>query len=127
MKARRVTGWVLGMLMIGVLSVRPVSAQNHEAPIDVSGAWEFSLMDMAWSLELTVDGHDISGELVIVGFGDFVMDRVELDGDELLVWVSAGGNHLEFVGTVEGDEYVGEMSGFHGEAPISIVAVRESS
>jgi len=77
MKARRVPGWALGMLTIGVLLARPVSAQSHEAPIDVSGAWEFSLMDMAWFLELPVDGHDISGELVIVGFGDFVMDRVE--------------------------------------------------
>ena len=124
MTARRVTGEVMGMMMVGVLLAQPVSAQNHAAPVDVSGSWEFSLMDFSWHLEFTVEGDVISGDLVIVDFGDFELDAVELRGDELLVAVSAGGNELEFVGRVKGSEYIGEMSGFHGHAPIAFVAKR---
>lgn len=125
MMARRVTGWVMGMMTVAVLLANPMSAQDHVPAMDVSGSWEFSLMDMAWYFELTVDGHEISGELIIVDFGDFTLDAVEVSGDELLVAVSAGGNDLEFVGTVTDDVYRGEMSGFHGQPPIAFVAKRK--
>jgi hypothetical protein len=113
--------------MMGMALTVPLSAQDPASSVEVSGVWEFSLVDFAWSFEFVVDGHEISGELVIRDFGDFTMDRVELDGDELWVSVSAGGNDLEFVGEVDGDEYRGEMSGFHGEPPIHFVAVRTGS
>ncbi len=124
MTARRVVGWVMGMLM-AVMLASPVSAQDHAAAVDLSGSWQFTLMDFSWNLEFVVDGHEISGELVVIDFGDFTLDAVELDGDQLFVAVSAGGNDLELVGTVKGDEYRGEMSGLHGEGPIPFVAKRQ--
>ena len=127
MRARRVTGWVMGMMMVVVLLANPVAAQDHAAPVDVSGSWEFSLMDMAWYFEFTTDGDEITGEMVIIDFGDFTLDSVEVRGDELLVTVSAGGNDLEFVGTVKDGKYVGKMSGFHGQAPIPFVAKHQGS
>lgn len=125
MTARRVVGWAMGMMMVAVLLANPLAAQDHAAPVDVSGSWEFSLMDMAWYFEFAVEGHDISGELVIVDFGDFTLDSVEVDGDALVVAVSAAGNNLEFVGTVKDGKYRGEMSGLHDRPPIPFVATRQ--
>jgi hypothetical protein len=125
MTARRVTGWLMGMTMVAVLLANPLSAQDHTAPMDVSGSWEFTFMDMAWSFELTTDGHEVSGELVIVDFGDFTLDSVEVHGDELRMSASAGGNDLEFVGTVKDGNYVAEMSGFHDQAPVPFVAMHK--
>ena len=127
MRVRGATGFMLGMLMVGTMLARPVAGQDHAAPADVSGVWEFSLMDFAWSLEFSVQGHEISGELVITDFGDFALDAVQMNGDELVVAVEAGGNSLEFVGTVEGDKYTGGLSGFHGQPPMPFVAIRQGS
>jgi len=44
MTARRVTGWGIGMKMVAVLLANPVSAQEHQATMAVSGSREFLIL-----------------------------------------------------------------------------------
>ena len=123
MTARRVIG---GMLVMAVIVAQPVMAQDHGAMPDVSGEWEVTVGDGVGALELTVDGHSISGFMTLGDHGRLAVHSAEFDGHELYFELSMEGVTLVFRGTVDGDEYIGEMSGPHEMPTMQFVAKRSS-
>lgn len=77
-------------------------------------------------LELTVEGHSISGYMTLGDHGRISLSFMELDGNELYFEVIMEGGALIFLGTVHGDEYIGEMS-MEGMPSAEFVAKRKSS
>ena len=66
MIARRVIGGVVAMTII---VAQPLFAQDHGEMPDVSGEWEVSVEGGWGTLELTADGHDISGFMTLGDHG----------------------------------------------------------
>ena len=121
MIARRVIG---GMLAMAVIVAQPVMAQDHGAIPDVGGEWEVSVGDGFGALELPVDGHSISGFLTLGDHGRLAVHSAEFDGHELYFEVSMEEVTLVFRGIVDGDEYIGEMSGPHEMPTMQFTAKR---
>ena len=123
MMARRALGWTLAL---AVIAAQPLLAQDHGGMPDVSGEWEVSVMEGVGLLELTVEGHSISGYMTLGDHGRLRLSSLELDGNELYFEVIMEGGALIFVGMVHGDEYIGEMS-MEGMPSAEFVAKRKSS
>ena len=121
MTAWRVVG---GMLTMAVIAAQPVTAQEHGTVPDVRGEWEVSVGDGVGALELVVEGHEISGFMTLGDHGRVPVHSAELDGHELYFEVSFEGTTLVFLGTVDGDAYIGEMSGPHEMPAMEFVAKR---
>jgi hypothetical protein len=123
MMARRVIG---GMLALAVIVAQPVMAQDHGAMPDVSGEWEMSVEGGFGMLELTVDGYNISGFITLGDHGRLAVHSVKFDGHELYFEMSMEEVTLVFRGRVNGDEYVGEISGPHEMPNMAFTAKRTS-
>ena len=109
---------------MAVIVAQPVTAQDHGTMPDVSGEWEVSVMDGVGALELTVEGHGIFGFMTLGDHGRLAVNSAQLDGHELYFEVSFEGVTLVFLGTVDGDDYIGEMSGPHEMPTAPFVAKR---
>jgi hypothetical protein len=107
MMAQRMIG---GMITVAVIVAQPVMAQDHGAMPDVSGEWELTAGQCGGELELTVEEHEISGFMTLHGHGRFAVRSAEFDGHELRFEVSLEGMTLVFSGTIDGDEYIGEIT-----------------
>jgi len=125
MMARRAMGWTLAMAALAVIAAQPLAAQDHGAIPDVSGEWELSVMGGFGLLELTMDGHDISGFITMGDHGKIALHSAEFDGHELYFELTFEPGTMVFLSTVDGDEYIGEMSG-PGMPATEFVAKRES-
>ena len=123
MMARRVIG---GMLALAVIVAQPVMAQDHGAMPDVSGEWELSVEGGWGTLELTANGHDISGFMTLGDHGRLPVHSAKFDGHELYFEMSMEEVVLVFRGTVDGDEYIGEISGPHEMPTMQFTAKRTS-
>ena len=123
MTAQRTIG---GMLAVAMIAAQPVMAQDHGATPDVSGQWELTAEQGGGALELTVEGHEITGFMTLGDHGRLAVHSAELDGHELYFEVSLEGMTLVFSGTVDGDEYVGEITGPPHMPASTFVAKRRS-
>ncbi|HBD98825.1 MAG TPA: hypothetical protein DC060_11575 [Gemmatimonadetes bacterium] len=101
-------------------------AQDHGAMPDVSGEWEMSVEGGFGMLELTVDGYNISGFITLGDHGRLAVHSAKFDGHELYFEMSMEEVTLVFRGRVNGDEYVGEISGPH-EMPNMVFTAKRTS
>ena len=115
-----------GMMAVAVIVAQPVMAQDHGATPDVSGEWALTAEQGGGELELTVEEHEISGFMTLHGHGRFAVRSAEFDGHELRFEVSLEGMTLVFSGTIDGDEYIGEITG-PPEMPASPFVAKRSS